>query len=134
MEQILSQLLKHIDAIAREKNRDVLFVHFDHYVHPDRDANSVRQMLIGWLEQQGIIYMPCLGVDQTVHSEIYLGGLYLDVPFDMHHKTYQKLSGYLEDEQGNMKIKGIQFFVLSLGLALELESEWDKLACSGLRC
>ncbi len=33
-----------------------------------------------------------------------------------------------------MKIKGIQFFVLSLGLALELESEWDKLACSGLRC
>ena len=120
MEQILSQLLKHIDAIAREKNRDVLFVHFDHYVHPDRDANSVRQMLIGWLEQQGIVYMPCLGVDQTVHSEIYLGGLYLDVPFDLHHKTYQKLSEYLEDEQGNMKIEGIQFFVLSLGLALEL--------------
>lgn len=77
MEQILSQLLKHIDAIAREKNRDVLFVHFDHYVHPDRDTNSVRQILIGWLEQQGIVYMPCLGVDQTVHSEIYLGGLYL---------------------------------------------------------
>ena len=134
MEQILSQLLKHIDAIAREKNRDVLFVHFDHYVHPDRDAHSVRQRLIGWLEQQGIIYMPCLGVDQTLHSEIYSGGLYLDVPFDLQHKIYQKLSHYLEDEQGNMKIKGIQFFVLSLGLPLELESEWDQLACSGLRC
>ncbi|WP_425878844.1 hypothetical protein [Acinetobacter sp. TWP2-2-3] len=134
MEQILSQLLKHIDAIAREKNRDVLFVHFDHYVHPDRDANSVRQMLIGWLEQQGIVYMPCLGVDQTVHSEIYLGGLYLDVPFDLHHKTYQKLSEYLEDEQGNMKIEGIQFFVLSLALALELESDSKVPQWGGLRC
>ncbi|WP_180083037.1 hypothetical protein [Acinetobacter sp. YH12102] len=133
MEQILSQLLKHIDAIAREKNRDVLFVHFDHYIHPDRNADSVRQILIGWLEQQGIVYMPCLGLDQTVHSEIYLGGLYLDVPFDLHHKTYQKLSGYLEDEQGNMKIKGIQFFVLSLGLALELESDGKLPEWGGLR-
>ena len=56
MEQILSQLLKHIDAIAREKNRDVLFVHFEQYVYPDQDAHSVRQMFIGWLEQQGIRY------------------------------------------------------------------------------
>jgi hypothetical protein len=134
MEQILSQLLKHIDAIAREKNRDVLFVHFDHYVHPDRDTNSVRQILIGWLEQQSIVYMPCLGVDQTVHSEIYLGGLYLDVPFDLHHKTYQKLSGYLEDDQGNMKIDGILFFVLSLALALELESDSKVPQWGGLRC
>ena len=133
MEQILSQLLKHIDAIAREKNRDVLFVHFDHYIHPDRNADSVRQMLIGWLEQQGIAYMLCLGLDQTVHSEIYLGGLYLDVPFDLHHKTYQKLRGYLEDEQGNMKIEGIQFFVLSLGLALELESDGKLPEWGGLR-
>ncbi|QPF32887.1 hypothetical protein H0S56_04350 [Acinetobacter lwoffii] len=134
MEQILSQLLKHIDAIAREKNRDVLFVHFDHYVHPDRDANSVRQILIGWLEQQGIVYMPCLGVDQTVHSEIYLGGLYLDVPFDLQHKAYQKLSEYLEDDQGNMKIDGILFFVLSLALALELESDSKVPQWGGLRC
>lgn len=134
MEQILLQLLKHIDAIAREKNRDVLFVHFDHYVHSDQDTNSARQQFIGWLEQQNIRYMPCLGIEPSVRSEVYSGGLYLDVPFDLQHKAYQKLSGYLEDEQGNMKIKGIQFFVLSLGLALELESEWDKLACSGLRC
>ena len=78
--------------------------------------------------------MPCLGVDQTVHSEIYLGGLYLDVPFDLHHKTYQKLSGYLEDDQGNMKIDGILFFVLSLALALELESDSKVPQWGGLRC
>lgn len=134
MEQILSQLLQHIDAIAREKNRDVLFVHFEDYVHSDQDTNSARQQFIGWLEQQNIRYMPCLGIEPSVRSEVYSGGLYLDVPFDLQHKAYQKLSEYLEDDQGNMKIKGIQFFVLSLGLALELESEWDKLACSGLRC
>lgn len=133
MEQILSQLLKHIDAIAREKNRDVLFVHFEQYVYPDQDAHSVRQMFIGWLEQQGIRYIPCLGIEPTGRSDVYSGSLYLDVPFDLQHKTYQKLSEYLEDDQGNMKIEGIQFFVLSLGLALELESDGKLPEWGGLR-
>ncbi|MGE8538773.1 MAG: hypothetical protein ACN6NI_05785 [Acinetobacter sp.] len=133
MEQILSQLLQHIDAIAREKNRDVLFVHFEHYVHPEQDANSARQQFIDWLEQQDIRYMPCLGIEPTVGSEVYSGGLYLDVPFDLQHKTYQKLSEYLEDDQGNMKIDGILFFVLSLGLALELESDGKVSQWGGLR-
>ncbi len=105
--RLLSQLLKHIDAIAREKNRDVLFLHFDYYVHQmGRKLGSPN--VDGWAREQGSLYA-VFRCGSNVYSEIYLGGLYLDVPFDLHHKTYQKLSGYLEDEQGNMKIKGIRF-------------------------
>lgn len=32
----MSELLQHIDAIAREKNRDVLFVHFENFEDNDQ--------------------------------------------------------------------------------------------------
>lgn len=119
----MPQLLQHIDAIAREKNRDVLFVHFENYKQHAQDPDAIRQNFMGWLEQHNIGFKACFGIEQNETLETYSGDLYIDVPFDISNPDFQVLSEYLEDEQGNMKIDGILFFTLSLELALEIEAD-----------
>lgn len=122
----MPQLLKHIDAIAREKNRDVLFIHFEHYEFSEEgeeDTDSVRDIVIAWLEDHGIGYDLCMGLEQEGFVDTYAGDIYIDLPYDESNPAYRELSLYLEDDQGNMMIEGVLFFVLSLELALEIEAE-----------
>ena len=119
----MPRLIPHIDAIAREKERDVLFVHFEHYQHHSPENHSAREQLMAWLDEQNIDYMPCMGLENPNVIESYQGDLYLDVPFDISDSLFQILSMHLEDEEGNMKIDGALFFTLSLELALEVEAE-----------
>ena len=124
----MPQLLKHIDAIAREKDRDVLFVHFENYEHENADAEPyhLRQNLIEWLEQRQINFVPCMGIEQPGVIESYSGDLYIDVPFDEAHPIYQMVSEHLEDAEGEMKIPGVLFFVLFLETALEIEADREE--------
>ena len=122
----MPQLLKHIDAIAREKNRDVLFIHFEHYElseEGEEDTDSVRAIVIAWLEDHGIGYDFCMGLEQEGFVDTYAGDIYIDLPYDESNPAYRELSLYLEDDQGNMMIDGALFFVLSLEIALEIEAE-----------
>lgn len=122
----MPQVLKHIDAIAREKNRDVLFIHFEHYElteEGEEETDSVRDIVIAWLEDHGIGYEPCMGLEQEGFIDTYAGDIYIDLPFDESNPAYRELSLYLEDDQGNMMIDGVLFFVLSLELALEIEAD-----------
>ena len=124
----MPQHMQHIDAIAREKDRDVLFVHFENYEHENADADSyhLRQNLIEWLEQRQIAFAPCMGIEQPGVIESYSGDLYIDVPFDEANPIYQMLSDHLEDSEGEMKIPGVLFFVLSLETALEIEADREE--------
>ncbi|MCU4629405.1 MULTISPECIES: hypothetical protein [Acinetobacter] len=124
----MPQLLKHIDAIAREKDRDVLFVHFENYEHENADAESyhLRQNLMEWLKQRQINFAPCMGIEQPGVIESYSGDLYIDVPFDEAHPIYQMVSEHLEDAEEEMKIPGVLFFVLSLETALEIEADREE--------
>lgn len=119
----MSALLRHIDAIAREQKRDVLFLHFENYLEDQEleDEDNVRTEVLEWLSQNQITYMPCMGIEGEDLIGSYLGDVYLDVPFDESNATYLKLSQYLEDEDGNMKIEGVFFFVLTLDVALEIQ-------------
>ncbi len=119
----MTELLRHIDAIAREKNRDVLFVHFEEYDHQHPEKNIVRNDVMHWFDLQNIDYFPCMGLEGESLIDSYTGDLYLDVPFDESSPAYKTLSEYLEDEQGNMKIQGVLFFSLSLEIALEIEAD-----------
>ena len=113
----MPQLLKHIDAIAREKNRDVLFIHFEHYElseEGEEDTDSVRAIVIAWLEDHGIGYDLCMGLEQEGFVDTYAGDIYIDLPYDESNPAYRELSLYLEDDHGNMMIEGALFFVLSL--------------------
>lgn len=120
---IMPQLLQHIDAISREKNRDVLFVHFENYEKDDQNPDSNRQKVLTWLEQNSIPYVSCMGLEEEGLVDSYLGDIYIDIPFDLENQQYLLLSDYLEDEQGEMKIEGVFFFVLYLETAIELEAE-----------
>lgn len=119
----MPQLLQHIDAISREKNRDVLFVHFENYEKDDQNPDSNRQKVLTWLEQNNISYVSCMGLEEEGLVDSYLGDIYIDIPFDLENQQYLLLSDYLEDEQGEMKIEGVFFFVLYLETAIELEAE-----------
>lgn len=125
----MSQELQHIDAIAREKNRDVLFIHFEHY----EVQSDIRDIVLAWLEDHEIAYTPCMGIAEENLIDSYLGDIYVDVPFDSRHFGYQELSEYLEDEEGNMKIDGVLFFVLSLDVALEIANDRDVQDCSSIQ-
>ena len=124
----MPQLMQHIDAIAREKDRDVLFVHFENYEHENADAESyhLRQNLMEWLQQHQIAFAPCMGIEQPGVIESYSGDLYIDVPFVEANPTYQMLSDHLEDAEGEMIIPGVLFFVLSLETALEIEADREE--------
>ena len=106
---------QHIDVIAREKQRDVLFIHFEDYVeNDDQEFDSVRDQVLVWLEANKIPFEPCLGFEGEDEIQSYLGDVYVDIAYDEKSEQYQLLKDYLEDEDGNMKIDGVFFFVLSL--------------------
>lgn len=119
----MPQLLQHIDAIAREKNRDVLFVHFENFEEDDQGDDPIRSIVLAWLEDHDIAYEPCMGLEQEGFVDTYSGDIYIDLPFDETEPTYQKLSEYLEDDDGNMMLDGVLFYVLSLETALEIEAD-----------
>lgn len=123
MEYDMPQLLQHIDAIAREKNRDVLFLHFENFEQDDQGDDPIRSIVLAWLEDHDIAYQPCMGLEQEGFVDTYSGDIYIDLPLDETDPTYQKLSEYLEDDEGNMMLDGVLFYVLSLETALDIEAD-----------
>lgn len=122
----MPQLLQHIDAIAREKKRDVLFLHFENYQEDDQGDDPIRSIVLAWLEDHEIAYQPCMGLEQDGFVDTYSGDIYIDLALDEDDLNYRELSEYLEDDEGNMLLDGVLFFVLSLEIALEVEA--DRLA------
>lgn len=119
----MPQLLQHIDAIAREKNRDVLFLHFEHYQEDGEGDDPIRSIVLAWLEDHEIEYVPCMGLEQEGFVDTYAGDIYIDLAVDEQDETYRELCEYLEDDEGNMLLDGVLFFVLSLEIAQELEAD-----------
>lgn len=85
-----------------------------------------RDYVIAWLEQHEIEFVPCLGLSGEDEIDSYLGDLYLDIPFDQQNNQYQLVKNYLEDEQGNMIIEHVLFFVLSLEVAEEIAKDQEE--------
>lgn len=119
----MPQQLQHIDQIARDKNRDVLFLHFEHYQEDEAGDDPIREIVITWLEDHDIQFVPCMGLEQESLVDVYSGDLYIDLAVDEEDPIYQALCEYLEDDEGNMRLDGVLFFVLSLDLALEIDAE-----------
>ena len=98
----MPQTFDFIDRIARQKQRDVLYVHFStkQYEKPTPVFRSKkRHAFIMWLEEQDIDFYSCaepLGAKSKT-GERDEWDLYIDVPFDTAGPQYQLLSGYLED-------------------------------------
>lgn len=122
-------IIKNIDAIAREKGEDVLFVSFSEMTIENHNYKELpeRIELINWLNDNNISFSLCYGMtsDYIIHQP-YLGDLFLDVSFDTNDPLYIKLEKHLENEDGSPKIPGVQFYYCSLELAMQ-NSHHDKL-------
>lgn len=130
----MPRLIEHIDAIARKKQRDVLYISFNSVAEPkgpggilhefDEDAKSWkcfvhRQALIDWLDQNGFEWQMCGPVCRPHVVEPYAGDIYIDVPFDTKDKKFLQLQEHLENPDGAMRQEGIDFCYLPLDHAMQ---------------
>lgn len=113
--------LEHIDAIARQVGRAVLYLEFhplnrENYRH---EADRCRLEVLDWLTSYGIRWRRCGAFADPQRMPPYLGQVYLDVPFDENLPTYREVRDYLELPNGNMRRPGVRFYVLSLEAAMK---------------
>lgn len=73
--------LKFIDAIAREKQRDVLFIAFRSKA--DWRKNPRRQRVCQWLIEHQIAWEDCGPFADECCMRSYEGQIYVDVPYDV---------------------------------------------------
>lgn len=116
----MPQLIEYIDAIARQKQRTVLYVIFNENQHQSVDYRHLPQRvaLISWLNQHGIVWQECGPVADPSRIPGYRGQLYFDVPMDEMDSRYRLLCQHLENTDGSMRIEGIHFCYLPLEAAM----------------
>lgn len=136
------QILEHIDKIARDKKRDVLFVTFDQHLNEsdamnyflyDYEQDQVRKEFIIWLDGNNIPYQECGPIVSENGWESYRGQVYIDIPMDEQNLKYQFLNEHFENEDGSMKIESIGYSHLSYKVAMKNAHHdepgfWDKRA------
>lgn len=117
-------LIRHIDEIARQQGRDVLYLEF----HPADRAlarsyqfahDPIRGAIIDWLDAHGVPWEPC-GPFAVVHRiEGYRGQIYLDIPYDEKLPRYQEVRAFLEHDDGSIRHAGVRFLIMPLAHAME---------------
>jgi hypothetical protein len=116
-------LLQHIDAIARAKQRAVLYLEF----HPEQadaaadyrfERDVARDQFLDWLDCQGIGWQACGPYASVRRMESYLGQVYIDLPFDDSVPLYCRLRDALEHPDGSMKHTWVRFMALPLDVAM----------------
>lgn len=144
----MPMLIDYIDKIARDKQRDVLFLVFnqrrpedaeteqderpDYDYDYDYEADETRQRVLRWFEENGIAVRPCGPcAGEGMMMSRYQGQLYLEVPFDRSNPDYQKVENFLEHADGSMKIPGVSFHYLPLEEAMKYADQddpayWEK--------
>ena len=128
-------ILKHIDKIAREKNRDVIFINFNKEVFPSYDhlKYKERNNLLQWLDENNIPYMECGPIADESGWESYRGQLYIDLPIDEKNKKYKLLCEHLDGPNSTFKIEGVESWIFPLEVAMKNKHHdepgfWDRWA------
>lgn len=133
----MPQLIEHIDAIARKKQRDVLSIRFysreTDLKKYDYDQDPERQRVIAWLDEHGIAWQPCGHVANENYMLSYRGDIYVDVPYDTTDSTYELLRDYLENLDGTMRYPTVTFEYYPLEMAMKNARHdepgfWDRWA------
>lgn len=127
----MPRLIKHIDKIAREKNRAALFCSFEsadterrsvmkapNHQHREWETDVNRQELIEWLEGNGINWEACGHFASESGWMAYGGNIYIDVPWDETDAQFVKVQAHLENSDGTPKNPQIKFWVVSLEEAM----------------
>lgn len=134
----MPHIIEYIDAIARRKQRGVLWVQFGPNAEtiiakatgvkkeaswpPERydyHADPKRQAFLAWLEEQQINWQPCGPVANENGFGSYQGGVYIDIPFDESDERYRRVRDRLENPDGTMRDGRIVFLYWPLERAME---------------
>lgn len=120
----MPMLMQHIDAIARAKQRDVLYLTFppaEPLAEPRRSYESLdsRKQIIAWLDANAVGWKECghIASENTMRS--YAGQIYIDVPYDCENPTYQRVQAFLEFADGSMRFEDVRFWIVSLEQAMK---------------
>lgn len=139
----MPMMIEHIDAIARQKQRGVLFVEFQPSAvtaeaGTSRSAVSwqnlpIRQQVIDWLETHGIGWDMCGSFANPSRLTGYKGQIYIDLPYDLTLAAYQELQNFLENPDGSPRNPSIVFGYCPLETAMQNAAHdepgfWDKWA------
>jgi hypothetical protein len=117
----MPRLIRTIDEIAREKQRDVIFVQFHNFSTgfvADYRTNPSREAIISWLDEQHIAYVPCGGFDSGCIVEGYDGELYIDVAIDEDDDNFFKLTERFIGKGGQRRYENAWLFYLPLVVAM----------------
>jgi len=117
-------LIEHIDAIARRKQRTVLFLEF--HPQPFREwrnyryeDDATRTAVMAWLDAHGVPWTPCGPFADPRVMAPWLGQVYLDVPWEESLPEYRELRDYLEHPDGTVRHAGMRFLAMSLDHAMQ---------------
>lgn len=139
--------IEHIDAIARKKKRDVIFVEFHQLKkgkgrknrHPydalvlEWEHLPARRKVIEWLDTRAIRWSPCGNFADLNYVLSYRGQLYIDLPYDSELLVFQQLTAFLERADGSTRIPGVKFLHCTLEQAMvnafhDESGFWDRWA------
>lgn len=120
----MARLIEHSDAIARRKQRAVLMLEFhpeqwDEMFRYEYESDSMRSMVIEWLNKQHIPWEPCGEFASETTIMPYLGQVFLDISFDEACPGYLKLQEYLEHPDGSTRFENVRFCYLTLEDAMK---------------
>ena len=132
----MPQLIEHIDAIARKKQRNVLYLTFtpinssfyNLFADSDDDERNsynweedpLREKVCKWLTEHNIAWQECDHFAyENIWSSCYEGQIYLDVNYDESDLKYQLVQNFLENPDGSMRLKSVTFWLVPLERAMK---------------
>lgn len=132
----MPELIEHIDAISRKKQRDVLSIRFytaETVRTYDYRKDPERRRIIEWLDEHAVAWQPCGPVASEYAMRPYQGDIYVDVPFDASDAQFRELQAYLENPDGTMRHPSVIFEYYPVALALKNAHHdepgfWDRWA------
>ncbi|MBN3813352.1 hypothetical protein [Paraburkholderia sp. Ac-20347] len=137
----MSAIFEHIDAIARKKRRDVLFIEFYRVDAKgkrgclvagfDWPRLTMRQQIIEWLDKRRIEWEPCSHAEVPALIMSYRGQIYIDLPFDRGVSAYRELEAFFGKPNGKMRVSGVRLCRLRYTAALRNADQygadyWDR--------
>jgi hypothetical protein len=123
----MPELIEHIDAIARQKQRAVLYLEFHRASTADTatpwhdysyTVDEQRSAVVAWLDARGYQWGACGAFAELSMMLPYLGQIFLEVPYDESSPEYRALRDFLEHPDGSMRYPSVRFCVMPLDYAM----------------